>query len=99
MSKIAIFFRDFLRDIRQMFVDQTDVIDDKRVAGLALIASGIVYIWTRSAALAPLDYGQIVLGLGTLGVSLASDKIAAGMASITTVVKRSEDNPTQGVPQ
>ena len=75
-NKFIEFIHDVVTDFRQMFVDQSNVVDDKRVAGLALVVSGVLYIWTRKAPLQYMDYGQIVLGLVSLGVSVLSDKLS-----------------------
>ena len=75
-NKFVEFIHDVVTDFRQMFVDQSNVVDDKRVAGLALVVSGVLYIWTRKTPLQYMDYGQIVLGLVSLGVSVLSDKLS-----------------------
>jgi len=87
--------------LSQIFEDQTEALDEKRIMGVVLIVAGIVYFFVRPASSEVMYVGSamIIAGLACFGVSIGSDKIAAGMSKIASITDPGTQNESDSAPQ
>lgn len=84
-------FNEFMSKLGDMFLDQNDGVDDKRVLGVPIIVAAVVYV-----LIAGKDGLPVFAAVAGLGTTLLLGAIAGDQGKLGT--SKTSGNGTSGIP-